>query len=108
MSSAARKGNEPISRLYKEELGPLFYQGYEFVVDVPVYSTFKRRMNKSRKNAQGETQDSKSREDIFLKEDNLKMKNVSSFLLLNKGGKVKFYFFFKDKYFSYSISLFTK
>lgn len=45
----ARKDDADISKIYREEMGTMFDQGYEFVAEVPLFGSMKSTLYRHRR-----------------------------------------------------------
>lgn len=88
----AREEDTAIPSIYKEEIGILINKGYEFVTEIPLYSSAKHTLNKIRREEQGFQVEPKNAEDIVLTEILLAFKNGAEDFLLaddeSDGGRI--------------------
>lgn len=60
----------PIAQIYKEEVGQLVNRGYEFITDIPTYSSVKSSLYRLRRGKHGEREESNTNEGIvFVAQD---------------------------------------
>ncbi|CAG9815609.1 unnamed protein product [Phaedon cochleariae] len=82
----ARESEEPISKIYKEEVEPLLSQGLDFVVKVPVFSSVKSSLYSARYKEQGKSSEPETAAEIQLPEDIFTIPN-GTFLLADDGAE---------------------
>lgn len=76
----ARETDCNISTIYKEEMGQLFDRGFDFVAEVPLFTTMKTTLYRNRRKEQGHSSEPSSAGEIVFSDQSLLMKDGSSFL----------------------------
>lgn len=93
----AREENTRISKIYSDEMGLLHDKGYDFVTELPVEEHLKRNMRRQRSAALGNQADPKTREEIQLGEELLKMSDGGNFLLADDESSERILIFCSEK-----------
>ncbi|GBN49174.1 hypothetical protein AVEN_77262-1 [Araneus ventricosus] len=73
--------DESVSKIYQEEMFPLFQWGYEILTEIPTLSSIKSSLYKTRRRVQGISSEASTAGDINLSFELLKLSDTSTFLL---------------------------
>ena len=95
----ARETDNTISKIYAEEVGPLFNRGYDLVTSLPSHRSAKQSLHRIRRKSVGPTKDPVDSEGIRLEENDLLMNDGKNFLLEddNRGPKDRILVFASEK-----------
>lgn len=97
LKKRAREDEELLSQVYRDEFDPLVNKGYEFVTEVPSFSSIKRTMQRIPRSALNMPPEPSSLQEISIPEDIIKMKDGRSFLLIEDGVEDKILIFASTK-----------
>ncbi|GBN13775.1 hypothetical protein AVEN_258101-1 [Araneus ventricosus] len=76
-----REEEQSVSRIYLQEMGPLFNRGYDYVENIPTLPAVRAQLYRVRRKEQGTAVEPKSSQDIEIMDDDVIMEDDSSFLL---------------------------
>ena len=78
----ARMEDREIPDIYREEMKPLCTKDYNFVADIPLFSSIKTSLYDARRKSRREEKEPKTTTDIVISEEMKKMDDGMGFLLL--------------------------
>ncbi|GBM08272.1 hypothetical protein AVEN_82950-1 [Araneus ventricosus] len=81
MRRRVRETDPSVSKIYQEEVSPLFQNGYEILTEIPTLSSIKSSLHKPKRRVEGISTKASTSAEINLSFELLKLSDASTFLL---------------------------
>ncbi|CAL1272081.1 unnamed protein product [Larinioides sclopetarius] len=84
MKKRVREEDQPVSKIYLKEMGPLFNRGYDYIEKIPIFPAVRSQLYRIRRKERGAALEPKNSQDILITDSDVIMEDGSSFLLADE------------------------